>query len=600
MNRLRILEGPRAGELIPLREGDQIAGRVPEVEIHLPSRRVSRKHASFSVEPDGRCILRDLGSANGVLVNGHPMEACELVHGTHIQIGDALMVYEDQEEEQTQAPADDFGPPPDPFGGPPPSAFGGPSEDTGAHLGEPIGEPTRLPGDMQPPPGPAPELEPAMGPPPGLGAPTGGGFGAPGGGFGAPSGAPPQGGFGGPVAAGPIASGPQADAEPGSSTSPAGGSAGGLSSKIPFMGRVVGLFMLLGLILLCGPIGGFISLAKGGADALEQMSVERGVAIAQGVGHSNAASLAARGLDYELASFERLDEVGKVLLLGSDGSVVAPINQASKSLADDELFKTAKKERREATQPGEGGLTRIIVPVRGAPNAEGSTADAPKVVVGYAYIEYDAATAAAAVASPMTRLAASLLFLALVLGGAVGGVFVFAERPLRQLRDEAELAISGHNEQLQAPVKWGALEDLTHTLNRALARAAGRPDPSPAPAAEPVVQTVVEKVVEPDARVDTLLAACTFPVILLDAEGRVAQANDWGQHLLGRPLAELQGQALLDLVAGVPRDRLDAMWQGISQGQAPVLADDIDFGEGPRSATLAAGPGLSHAILVVL
>ncbi len=597
IHRLRILEGPRAGEVLPLSEGAAVAGREPDCDLYLPSRRVSRKHCRFTLESD-RCVAEDLGSANGMLINGHPMEACELVPGTHIQMGDALMVYEQGNAETTRPLPEEPSDPTMESMSPPPMvqhqvvASGPTLMDDGAPLGGFGGGPAPEP--YQAPPPTAPMHEPAPAPaadPLPFGAPpAGGGFGA-----------PPAGPAFGAAPAGPVAQGPQA--EPGPTPSPEGAPSGGfLSSKTPFMFRVVALFAFLGLVLLCGPGGGFIALATGGADALEQMSIERGVVVAESLGNRNAESLRERGLDYDLVGTERLDEVDLVYILDDQGSVVAPINLAAKSLSDDPLFQSAKKDRSSAVQPGEGEITRILVPIRGA-----ATKGAPaSTVLGYAYIEYNAGLAAAAVASPMTRLGISAVFLLFTFVAGVAGVWVLAERPLAKVQEEAELAIKGHSSSLTSPVKWGRLEALVHTLNRALARAAGRPDPNPpAPekvvetVVEKVVETVVEKVVEPDGRMPTLLSACTFPVVLLDAQGCVVDANAWGQHLLGQGLEGLQGQRLTDLVHPPARDRLEVLWQGIASGQEPVLADNIDFGEGARACTLAAGPGVAHAVLVI-
>lgn len=594
IHRLRILEGPRAGEVLTLSEGASVAGREPDCDLYLPSRRVSRKHCRFTLD-SGRCVAEDLGSANGMLINGHQMEACELVPGTHIQMGDALMVYEQGSPETTRPLPDEPSDPTMESMSPPPMvqhqvvASGPTLMDDGAPLGKGEGGSAPEPYQAPPPTAPMHDPAPAADALPFGAPPAGGGFGA----------APPGPAFGaGPPS--PVAQGPQAEAAPGApSATPSGGF---FSSKTPFMFRVVALFGFLGLVLLCGPGGGFIALGTGGADALEQMSIERGVVVAESLGNRNAESLRERGLDYDLVATERLDEVDLVYILDDKGSVVAPINLAAKSLSEDPLFQSAKKDRSSAVQPGEGDITRILVPIRGA-----ATKGAPaSTVLGYAYIEYNASLAAAAVASPMTRLGISAILLLFAFVGGVAGVWLLAERPLAKVQEEAELAIKGHSSSLTSPVKWGRLEALVHTLNRALARAAGRPDPNPpAPekvvetVVEKVVETVVEKVVEPDGRLPTLLSACTFPVILLDAQGCVVDANAWGQHLLGQALEGLQGQRLTDLVSAPARDRLEVLWQSIASGQEPVLADNIDFGEGPRACTLAAGPGVAHAVLVI-
>ena len=46
-----------------------------------------------------------------------------------------------------------------------------------------------------------------------------------------------------------------------------------------------------GLIVLCGPFGGIFSIVFGGGEKVEEMSVERGWALAEGLGHRNAIAL---------------------------------------------------------------------------------------------------------------------------------------------------------------------------------------------------------------------------------------------------------------------------------------------------------------------
>ncbi|MCB9556404.1 MAG: FHA domain-containing protein [Deltaproteobacteria bacterium] len=49
-------------------------------EIVLVSPQVSRRHAQIEVSPDHRVVLRDLGSANGTLLNGHRISGEQPVH----------------------------------------------------------------------------------------------------------------------------------------------------------------------------------------------------------------------------------------------------------------------------------------------------------------------------------------------------------------------------------------------------------------------------------------------------------------------------------------------------------------------------------------
>jgi pSer/pThr/pTyr-binding forkhead associated (FHA) protein len=61
-------------------------GRASTNEIALPDRSLSRRHAEFAVTPSG-VRVSDLGSRNGVKVNGVPRTSAVLQHGDRLQIG---------------------------------------------------------------------------------------------------------------------------------------------------------------------------------------------------------------------------------------------------------------------------------------------------------------------------------------------------------------------------------------------------------------------------------------------------------------------------------------------------------------------------------
>lgn len=66
-----IRDGPReqAGRRFPLEHLPAVVGRDPDTDIALPSKLVSRRHARVSCH-DGQYFIEDLGSRNGVIVNG--------------------------------------------------------------------------------------------------------------------------------------------------------------------------------------------------------------------------------------------------------------------------------------------------------------------------------------------------------------------------------------------------------------------------------------------------------------------------------------------------------------------------------------------------
>ena len=61
-------------------------GRLPESDISLQNPAVSRRHAELR-EVDGAYLLRDLGSSNGVKVNGQRVESVEVKAGDRIYAG---------------------------------------------------------------------------------------------------------------------------------------------------------------------------------------------------------------------------------------------------------------------------------------------------------------------------------------------------------------------------------------------------------------------------------------------------------------------------------------------------------------------------------
>jgi hypothetical protein len=73
--------------------GDEvIVGRLAECDIRLPDANVSRRHAAFIRLEDGWAIA-DLGSTNGVRLNGETVERARLRDGDVIEIGLTRLTY---------------------------------------------------------------------------------------------------------------------------------------------------------------------------------------------------------------------------------------------------------------------------------------------------------------------------------------------------------------------------------------------------------------------------------------------------------------------------------------------------------------------------
>lgn len=91
---LRLVKGPGSPKDFLLELEESIVGRGLDAHIFIDSDSVSRKHAVFE-RKDGVTACRDLGSRNGIFVNGSKIQSAELHDGDAIQIGDALFMYRD-------------------------------------------------------------------------------------------------------------------------------------------------------------------------------------------------------------------------------------------------------------------------------------------------------------------------------------------------------------------------------------------------------------------------------------------------------------------------------------------------------------------------
>jgi pSer/pThr/pTyr-binding forkhead associated (FHA) protein len=84
---LVIESGSARGTEIELARPRTLLGRGPGVDVVIPDEAMSRQH--FAVEIVGAGFrLRDLGSTNGLLHNGEPVDTADLSHGDRVKAGD--------------------------------------------------------------------------------------------------------------------------------------------------------------------------------------------------------------------------------------------------------------------------------------------------------------------------------------------------------------------------------------------------------------------------------------------------------------------------------------------------------------------------------
>lgn len=92
---LVLLHSPIYEQLQPaytMTAGEAYIGREPACAICVPERAVSRRHAMLRYE-DGAWVLRDLGGANGTIVDGVFVSEVELEHLAEIRVGDTVFKF---------------------------------------------------------------------------------------------------------------------------------------------------------------------------------------------------------------------------------------------------------------------------------------------------------------------------------------------------------------------------------------------------------------------------------------------------------------------------------------------------------------------------
>jgi hypothetical protein len=109
--RLLVVQGPAAGEVLPLRDG-AVLGRGRRSELQLEDPLASRRHARLIVR-GGRAAVQDLGSKNGIVVDGHAAGAGprRLRSGVSVAIGGSVLVYDDGHPRPARRAADASGAP---------------------------------------------------------------------------------------------------------------------------------------------------------------------------------------------------------------------------------------------------------------------------------------------------------------------------------------------------------------------------------------------------------------------------------------------------------------------------------------------------------
>lgn len=89
------------GERLPLSPPGIVVGRGNDADLRVNDPGVSRRHVEFRVTGDAegpRVSVHDLGSTNGVLVNGRRVEDATLADGAAIRIGNTTLTFHQRQD----------------------------------------------------------------------------------------------------------------------------------------------------------------------------------------------------------------------------------------------------------------------------------------------------------------------------------------------------------------------------------------------------------------------------------------------------------------------------------------------------------------------
>lgn len=120
---VRFLNGPLAGQTVPLNKPSMTIGRAPTCDIKVPSSSVSKEHTQLEVQDD-RILITDMNSRNGTFLNGVQIRSHRGKSGDRIALHDMILEIQKVPDQWSQQFAHQQMPPAYGYMPPPPQYHG--------------------------------------------------------------------------------------------------------------------------------------------------------------------------------------------------------------------------------------------------------------------------------------------------------------------------------------------------------------------------------------------------------------------------------------------------------------------------------------------
>ena len=90
--RLKVVQGPDYGSVYVISGGRASIGRGDDCDVMISDLKASRRHAEIEISPSG-WIVRDLGSANGIIYNGKLVHLANLKSHDTLSLGETILEF---------------------------------------------------------------------------------------------------------------------------------------------------------------------------------------------------------------------------------------------------------------------------------------------------------------------------------------------------------------------------------------------------------------------------------------------------------------------------------------------------------------------------